>query len=295
MGDPDAWKRLIECIICLEPTLQPVRPWHQPPRFSDCGVVLCPARGRTQCKGAPLRVRECFDRWRHMAQPVCPKCRADVVFLGVSADGPLVGGAGLPDPLLVRLLAELPPGTLPAPSPSPKETDADVSSTTGDRSPRLPERRLPDAFGPIPQSAIAAMLRRLHPSNERRPWTDTIVTSTTLLVDDDEAARLYLCTSRPAVADLDLRLGWSRRLGFARDSTPSCLAHFAHLTGGSPDTAEWNDAWLHTQAATVDIRGLRFLRILVAALVALVRWCRDHHREEPRAHEWHERLRPWRA
>lgn len=174
--------------------------------------------------------------------------------------------------------------------------DVDGSSVKSDHSLRPPPRRLTDAFGPIPLSAIAAMLRRLHPSNERRPWTDTIVTSTTLLVDDDEAARLYLCTSRPAVADLDLRLGWSRRLGFVRNSTPSCLAHFAHQTGGSPDTAEWNDAWFHSQAGTVDIRGLRFLRILVAALVALVRWCRDPHPgEEPHAREWYERLRPWRA
>ena len=91
----------------IDVTRQPLRLWHQPPNHIDCGVVLCPS---------------CFQHWRRMPQARCPKCRADIVCLGISADGPVVGGGGQPDPLLMRLVKEILPSNgedtkWPAPPP----------------------------------------------------------------------------------------------------------------------------------------------------------------------------------
>lgn len=279
--DGEGWLRLLECVICLEPTRRPVRPWHQPPRFNDCGVVLC---------------AECFDKWRRMPQPVCPKCRADVVFLGVSADGPLVGGAGLPDPLLVRLLAEAPflgqeEATTPADTTKvdPMEVAFDVPNPPAPP----PPPQYPGVDEPVSLTAIRAMLRLLEPTDARHPWTDDIVTTTTLIVDDHEARSLRILSPVVRLSDLEAHLGWSRRIGLTPEHTVRCIAHHAARIGPSPSSegvaamGEWDPAWI--RSVTVDVRGVRFVRTLAAALAAVQRWTRAFP-DDPRAKQWRHRF-----
>ena len=104
-------------------------------------------------------------------------------------------------------------------------------------------------------------------------WTDAVVTTTTLVVDDDEARCLPAAVrSAPAVAlaDLDARLRWSRRLRLAPEDTLRLVARLApHLAGGR-DTAPWGGAaWLSHSGTHVEARGVWFVRILVGACVAL--------------------------
>lgn len=305
------WMRLLQCVICLETTRHPMRPWHAPPLHHDCGVVLCP---------------DCLARWRAMPRPVCPKCRADVVCLGhegpATTSAPIVGGAARPDPLLSRLIAEL----LPAEGggwggdPSPTKAVAAPGSASAPTPSPPPPVPATTHRSPVTLTHMRAILRPLpallgvHPGRDggeggddddddrgpwwpggRRPgWTDRIVTTTTLVVDDADAiAHLPALPGRDCdLGDLDRRLQWSRRLGVSPERTWAWLhALGRHLpwppasppTGGGdlPPWEQGGGSWL--QPHTVDVRGVWFLRTAVAALVALRRYVRDQPRDRDAA------------
>ena len=255
MAAEPEWLRLFQCVICLETAHEPVRPWHSPPVHTDCGVVLCPP---------------CFDQWRRTANPTCPKCRAEVVYLGMSADGPLVGGGGAPDPLLMRLAREL-PAVATAPTPVPVPVPLAPPPRVADRKPSSPPPPRVAAYThrqPITIAAMQAVLRELDGAitaavrSGRHHWTDALVTTTTLVVDDAEAALLPVDHPR-SFLDLDLRLGWSRRLRWPSEQTlRAVLAVCRCVRPGALSNAVVND--------------ILAVRTVVGALVALERWCREH-------------------
>ena len=107
-------------------------------------------------------------------------------------------------------------------------------------------------------------------------WTDAIVTTTTLIVDDTEANGLPVFLSPTcSVPDLDRTLGWSRRLRWSPDLTARVLFALAKQLPPSTTVPEWCGEWF-VSPSTVDHRGVLFVRIVVGALVALERWCQSY-------------------
>lgn len=283
--DENGWIRHLECCVCLEVTRQPIRPWHQPPRWRDCGLILCP---------------ECFESWRATTNSqTCPRCRAELLPLDMFPRD----SACMVDPVLKRLVDEL----LSLPTTSPKVPSSQkvppASTTTTQKRTVSTEVRPPPPVVVVDDGAtrpvdLEAMQRVAFlmdgmlqlPGSRASPeawWSNHVVTTTTQVVDDREALAWGNTTWRMAsnvllsLTELDERLGWSRRLALCPEQTQSVVSQVAQrfrsplsLFGG---TLSWDPTWLsgpHPQW-TCRVAGVRFLRTLVAALVSLHRWCRE--------------------
>ena len=230
-----------------------------------------------------------------MPQARCPKCRADIVCLGISADGPVVGGGGHPDPLLMRLVNEIlplkgdeiatnPPHHIdwqrgPPPSVTHRQPVRieDMQTTLRQIVTHL-DSDTSHVYNNQDVTTIFAQRTKpwTVPIGRRQMWTDAMVTTTTLVVDDTEAESLPSFLSPVcSVPELDRTLGWSRRLRWSPDLTARVLFALTKRLPSSATVPEWSGEWF-SSPSTLDHRGVLFVRIVIGSLVALERWCQSY-------------------
>ena len=303
--DGAPWRRHLQCVVCMEFTAAPVRPLHWPPD-ADCGVVFCARCHRRWARR--LRVGPAADaapnkRPRTLA-PTCPRCRCDIMDTAERRG---------PDALLRRILCDM---ALCADAAAVSDSDSDdgIGDRTEEMQDTAPAHRgrrpaaAAAAAAPIgaARRSVAASPAHLRPvsleamqrwaadwesngrlcapaaAEDRVPhawWTDRVITTTTLCVDDREAEMLWAspATAAATVAELDGRLGWSARLerhtGVGPWPVEGLAALFARTGCAAPAVSLSPDEVLRC-------------RVAVAATAAIGAWVRRDEAEEARSGAW---------